>query len=146
MIDPATGILKFAHPLFEVAPSLKRARFVASGPGRRAKILVRNEPYCSWCLDCESEDGSTFSVSLCFRGATLEQVDLVVRAKKYGTSWEDWTLAKERARQAAHDVFLRHQLGNRRKFEWGEVESQFNPKDGISAIVLTYARPKRSKA
>lgn len=100
--------------------------------------MVSNEPYSSWRIAALADPGHPFVVVVYFVADRLSQVHLVESRHEFGTSWDDWSKAKERARKAAHDAWLDAELGSDRTFSWGTVESALDPHGGDAVIILTY--------
>jgi hypothetical protein len=146
-IDPATGTVALAYGADAPAtlgPETRRAAFLASALGARATPLVMNEPWCSWRVGGVELGGLPFALGVYFNGEALWALDLALIDARFGTSWDDWSEAKEQARDAAHKAWLVVQLGRsdaphaRRSYPWGEVAASFDQKGGGSSIWIRY--------
>ena len=141
MIAPATGELRLPSADVVLGPRLTREVFLASRLAEHASPLVVNEPYCSYVVSVPpGELGElAFSVSLQFHGPTLMSLDLMVVDARFGTSWSDWTEAKEQDRRRYHDQWLEATCGLKPgQYSWGGLESRLDPKGGFSSITVGY--------
>lgn len=152
-LDPATGTLKLDDFDTALAPALTRKAFLASPLGQAASDLIVNEPWHSWQLaDCKIA-GRTFLLGVFYEGERLDMVQLFLQDSRYGTSWEDFSPEKEKARRAAHWRWLRSQLGtagtrsssgDERRFAWGTAGAYYDPRNEESSIVISYGKDDRS--
>lgn len=119
MIDRATGTLDVATP--EAGATLRG---------------VRHEDH-------------TWTITTRFSGARLAQVTLFADDATFGTSWDDYTEAKEHARRAVHDALLERDLGPAHRaddehfskewtFAWGRVLSSHDPRGGSTEVQILY--------
>ncbi len=142
MLDPSSGTLLFDRGA--VDPALTRRRFLRSPLARRAKLDVANRSHRTYALAQPLHlDGRLVAADLSFEGEALRAVSVALVDERFGTSWDDWSEKKERARQAAHVKWLRKVLdgaGPRWTLPWGEVESSFDPKGGGSSIAFFYGK------
>jgi hypothetical protein len=152
-LDPATGALKLDDWDTALAPALTRKAFLALPLGKTVRDLVVNEPWHSWQLaDCKI-GGRPFLLGVFYEGERLDMVQLFLQDRRYGTSWEDFSPEKEKARHAAHWRWLRSQLGNagtrspagdERRFAWGSAGAYYDPRNEESSIVISYGKDDRS--
>lgn len=85
---------------------------------------------------------------LLFEGEQLAYYNLWIVDARYGTSWDDWSEAKELARRDAQDAWLVEMLGPgvattgtlTYTFAWGGVWSSYDPKGGSSMIGVRFNR------
>lgn len=99
--------LRFDAAAVEISAALRRASFLASHIGQNATVFVQNEPWCSWRLPELTDGPHRFQLVVYFDGERLAQVRMVDARAEFGTSWSDWTEAKEQARKVSHDEWLR---------------------------------------
>ena len=141
VIDPATGTLHLEGAEPPLSPTLTRTAFLASPLGRQAKVWSQHEPHCAYRAEV-TIGAERFIVVPRFYEAILQGVDLALTGAHWGTSWDDWSEESERARQRAHDAWLRQQLGPPPyTYPWGAIESSYDPRSGSSSIVLRYRLP-----
>ena len=147
-IDATTGALKLDDYDTAIGPHLGRAAFLAAPVGQAARDLTVNEPWHSWKLACRI-GGEAFMLALYFHGETLDMAVLALSDGRYGTSWDDYSEDKEKARHAAHRRWIDDELkrygkslwsGSRRTFPWGAVSADYDPRSGGASIVITYGR------
>ncbi len=123
-----------------IRPDLRRNAFEASSLAEGATVVTSNEPWMSWSIG-RSLGGRPFRLGLYFHGERLEMVVMAIDEHAFGTSWEDWSLANEMARKAAHEEWLAAidpSLGHGREARWGVLDSTYDAKGGGSQIVLRY--------
>ena len=138
MIDHTTGSLHFDDEAIRIAPGLTRAAFLASPLGARAEMWVQNEPHCAYRAQARSR-GKRFVLVLRFQGENVHSVEVALTGDRWGASWDDWSEARERDRQRAHDAWLRGHLGPPPyDYTWGTVESCYDERSGASMIVVRY--------
>lgn len=138
-IDPDTGVVEVPELGGSLAPTITRDEWLASAMARGGAFGVQNEPSCSYAARAFTSDGNAWTLSVRFHGQTLKLVELMVLDAEFGTSWEDWSRAKEQARQQVHDRWLTRTLAHRRTFSWGRVASVFDERAAYSSILVHYA-------
>ena len=141
-IDPATGRTVFHALGFSFGPTLTRAQFLrlpvaaASTPGT---------PHGKWSryqLPVMPQRDTELYAVLHFDGERLASLDLLHSAARFGTSWAEWTQAREQARQAFHEQWLAAEVGLPcGRYRWGEVSSNYDPRGGASLISIAYRSP-----
>lgn len=134
--NPTTGEFLLASGVL-LSPHSSRTSFLSSVEGAQAKVLVKNEPWCSFHLSAGS---SPLSVSVYFKGEFLDSIHFSVSGAEYGSSWGDWSEEKEMKRKSANDAWLqKYELTPGQTYSWGSVWSGYDPKGGFSSIVVRYA-------
>jgi len=53
-------------------------------------------------------------------------------------NWNNWNEEKEKRKKKTFEDWLRKEIGDQRKFDWGTIESYFDNKGGFSSIVMNY--------
>jgi hypothetical protein len=142
MIDPAAGEVRLPLADVVLGPRLTRESFLASGLGEHARSLAVDEPCRVYVLSVPAGElgEMSFDLTLQFDGPTLVSLGLRVVDARFGTSWSDWTEAKEQDRRRHHDDWLAGTCGlGPGQYPWGRLESGFDPKGGFSSIVLRYS-------
>jgi hypothetical protein len=150
-IDATTGTIALAWDggadpagAMMLGPATQREAFLASPLGARAAPLVKNEPWCSWQVPGLRIGGLPFALGAYFHGAALSSLGFALIDKRFGSSWDDWSEEKERARDAAHKAWLVVQLGPSdapnalRSYPWGSVSAGYDSKGGGSSIWIRY--------
>jgi hypothetical protein len=141
MLDITTGDLEIVSLLIRIGSRFTRQQFLASALAEHARILVQNEPYCSFSAGSYELTGLSLGLSLWFYGEQLESIGLFHDAKELGSSWSDWSEEKELKRKQIHDQWLLTLTGHASHFyAWGEIWSDFDAKSGASSIVIRYSR------
>ncbi len=133
--NPKTGELILPSGTI-LSSGLTRSTFLSSVEGARTQVEVKNEPWCSFRFE-ENEDSLTVVVH--FKGESLESVTLSIIDPKYGNSWEGWNEKRELEQKRANNRWLRSKgLVPGKKYSWGSVWSDYDPKSGSSMIVIRY--------
>jgi hypothetical protein len=101
----------------------------------------------------ELSNGKRFHVGLHFQGQRLANITLALSDAAYGTSWDDASEEKERARKAAHETLITADLGAPTMSEapvpgmlelttwsrpWGKIESIYDARTGGSEVRVSY--------
>ena len=142
MINGETGELQFE---FQDCPAkfgsgLTQTEFRSSILGVDAKILVKNGAYSSFTVSNCQNGAHRFSLSLFFLNETLDSLQLVLTVPELENLWTTWSKEKELQLKNLHDKWLASmKLKPKYKFEWGAIESNFDPKSGFSSITIRYA-------
>ena len=141
MLEKVTGAIVLDKDSFRIGSQLRRDHFLASRLAETAKLLVKNEPWCSYLLKPEYINGMPFLISLFFHNQTLQRVELV-DAHDYNENenpWSNWSEEKENNRKVRHDKWLESILGRPPyRHEWGKISSLYDPRSGGSSIIITY--------
>ncbi|HRX83173.1 MAG TPA: hypothetical protein P5307_29105, partial [Pirellulaceae bacterium] len=125
-----------------IGPSLTRHDFLASSIGRSARVSVQNEPYCSFNASIPAGGLLPLPTGLTiyFFHDKLKAVSIAASDDRFGTSWDDWSKAKELERKRYHDQWLAATTGTTNgRFLWGHLSSNFDAKSGFSSIHLRYS-------
>jgi hypothetical protein len=89
-----------------------------------------------WHLHVKPEPG--LHANVLFRGDRLHQVYVLMEIPS--DQHNEWTEANEMERKAAHDRWLRRNLGEPPyEYGWGSVSSEFDAKGCVSEIIVSYA-------
>jgi len=84
--------------------------------------------------------GRRISMSVCFHEHRLESLSLADVDPEFGTSWDDWSEAKEKARADATKRWLEavgYPVGD---YDWGVVWAGTDPKTGDGGGGVRFAR------
>lgn len=81
-----------------------------------------------------------FIISLCFKEEELSELLLVVNERRFDLSsdWSSWSEQKEKEDLKKYQNWLDKELGEERKFHWGDVWASYNPKGESSSIGIRY--------
>ena len=136
-IDPATGVLTSGS--VRIGPDTTKDSMLSAAAFRSGAYTNEADRWFAVELHPQRDGEFTFSLSLMFHGDHLHYLTLIHDDHRYGTSWSDWSRAKEEERRSSHDAWLQQKLGHVNRFwPWGEVWSGFDDKGGFSRIVLRY--------
>ena len=140
MIDKTNGELVIESIPLRIGTRLSRSEFLSLSVGKSAKIVVKNEPFCSYNIGRHEISGLDFIVIIYFYNELLESVSLTSVDDKSGESWADWSEKKELEKKEIHDRWLNHMLGKSSfRYKWGEVWSGYDSKSGFSSIEIRYS-------
>jgi len=111
-----------------------RSSFLATDLGRSAEVEHVNEDWRR--VNIRPEAG--IATTLLFDGDRLHQVWVLMAMPTDET--DEWTMENELKRKAAHDAWLRAELGNPPyEYAWGKIVSELDAKGCISEMIITYA-------
>jgi hypothetical protein len=141
MIDRTTGEVRIPGLGVPLGPALSRDGFLALPPGADVRTWDANEPYHSFAVSVAAgpQADSAFVVVVQFYGRDLTSISLTATGPQFGTSWADWSEAKEKDRLRYHDEWLAHTCGLKPgNYPWGSLYSGMDLKAGSSSIVIRY--------
>jgi len=140
MIDKNTGELFIDSAAVGIGPRFTRKDFVSSILSNESRVLVKNEPYCSFSVGSYEISGLRFIVSLSFYGDILESIELTYDDDEPGSSRSDWSEVKEFDRKRIHDQWLTSLHGrSSHRHRWGEIRSGYDPRSDSSSIIIRYS-------
>jgi hypothetical protein len=84
--------------------------------------------------------GEELGCSILFHGDELHSIQLMSNDPIFGTSWDDHSWEKEKARKERHEEWLERTVGDRRNFSWGRIWSDVDTKAGFASISINYHR------
>lgn len=95
----------------------------------------------SWLIyDNIPISGQVFSVGFSFYNDLLKsiQINFSDHLNYIKDNSAEWTEKNELIRKEKYEKWLTEQIGRQRDFDWGQIGAFYNPKDGVSNIVLRY--------
>lgn len=132
-IDTSNGTITFAQG--RICRSTDKAHFLETTIGREARERLVNASWSHYEIDPEERWVGT----VIFDGDRIDRVFLSMKLDSEDP--ESWTVERERARQAAHELWLQGELGRPPySYSWGRVVSDFDPKGLASEIIVAYDR------
>jgi len=132
-IDVFTGSVSFAAGV--IGPRMSRKAFLDSPIGAAAEKVLENAGFVR--LGFQAEPG--VHATAVFKDDRLHQL-LVLMAMPFDDT-DEWTEAGELQRKAAHDKWLRQELGKPPyRYAWGSIDSEYDAKGCVSEIILTYGK------
>ena len=140
MIDKTSGELMIESIPLSLGRHLTRTTFLSLDVGRSAKIVVKNEPFCSYTIGRHEISGLVFIVIIYFYDELLESVSLTSVDDNSRESWSAWSEEKELEKKEIHDAWLKTILGSASShYKWGDVWSGYDSKAGFSSIEIRYS-------
>ena len=85
-------------------------------------------------------DNQYFNMSLCFIEEKLSQLIMVINDKPFdlNSGWDTWSEKVEKEKLKRFENWLNNELGQERKFNWGEVRANYDQREGSSSINIEY--------
>ena len=105
MIDKKSGELMIKSIPLRLGPRLPRSEFLSFPIGKSAKIVVKNEPFCSYNIGKHEISGFIFAVTIYFYYETLESIS-ISSVDNESTLRSDWSEEKELEKKEIHDRWL----------------------------------------
>ncbi len=140
MIDKNSGELFIDSAAVGIGPRFTRKDFVSSILSNESRVLVKNEPYCSFSVGSHEISGLRFTVSLSFYGDILESIELTHDDEEPSSSRSDWSEEKGSKRKRIHDQWLTSLQGSAsHRHSWGEIWSGYDPRSDSSSITIRYS-------
>lgn len=135
MIDPGSGRI-----------AVKKGAALEPGMALKAFMALFPKRASGGNLRARDAAGNRWIVAPAFRTGRLQSLNLMVDHKRYGSSWDDWSLAKEKKRKAFHDAWLEDLgLGPEHDAPWGTIRSVYDERAGAAMILVTFKKG-RAKA
>lgn len=132
-ISKTGGAIEFADGTIHA--SLDRTAFLATSLGQTATVPQQNAGWTHY--DIRPEPG--IAATLLYDGDRLDRVFLMMDTPSDNPG--QWSEAIERERKRIHDDWLRDTLGDPPyEFEWGKIDSQYDPRSCASDIIVLYRR------
>ena len=80
-----------------------------------------------------------FIITFYFDNDILKMLDFIISDEPIvACSWDDWSEKKELQNRDYYNDWLTKEIGSKRQFTWGTVNSFYDSKGGFSSIVLKY--------
>ncbi len=85
-------------------------------------------------------DNQYFNMSLCFKMEKLSQLTMVINDKPFdlNSGWDTWSVKAEKEKLKKFENWLNKELDRERKFNWGEVWANYDPRGASSSIRIIY--------
>lgn len=159
--DIIAGRIAVTEPAVEIAAELALEAMLAGPLGPRTERTHRNPPWSVHGFRSIRIGAERFSGSLCFREGVLQFVTLATNRPEFGTSWNDFSVEKEKARHRFHTTWLKGLLAGLEPtestgsfqpcevvewtFGWGRISSGWDVKNGLAEVAVVYARPENEQ-
>ena len=155
MIYP-DGTIKLEMPDVSITPRTTRDIFLSSHLFAISKPLNQNVPWSRYSFRPVTADGEHFAGDICFCEGVLYSLILCSIRPEFGSSWNDYSVDKERAKHCFHKELLKRILGrppdehitrvaDERDADagytlpWGEVWASTDMKSAVCDIFIKYA-------
>ena len=127
------------HPSgLRISRELLEAAFIDSTAGRNARVLDMRTGWKWYQLPVLSDGDMTVGISLGFESGRLRQVTLGDASTELGSSWDDWSEAKEQLKADRIRDWLAVMGLAPGIYHWGEVWAGFDPKGGFGGATIRY--------
>jgi hypothetical protein len=137
-IDPASGSLITAQGRIE--PIITKSEMLASAFFHSGNWTNEAAGWYAAQTQTIVAAGEEFACTLRFHFEDLHSVELMNMDPLYGTSWDDYSLEKEAARNQRHEQWLNATIGRKRAYRWGKVWCNIDTKGGFAGIWIHYNR------
>ena len=138
-IDKDTGCILLPEIDAVISPLLSRTQFLQAAAFSAASVTLCSEPWYSYRLPSIPQSETELFIVLQFQGEQLLSLHLAHGSARFGTSWADWTLEQELARQAFNEHWLTSDLClHLGEYSWGDISSIYDDKGGSSFIRVCY--------
>jgi hypothetical protein len=132
-VHTSDGTVEFERG--SVSSATEKTAFLASPLGRGAAVVVENAPYATYRIAPEAGVGATLQ----FNGEQLQNLSCAFAMP--GEDEGDWSEELEMRRKKTHEEWLLREFGNPPyRFDWGEIDCEFDAKGVSSAIIVTYGK------
>jgi len=155
MIYP-DGAIKIGIPNVTITQRMTRDDFLASPLFAVSKPMNQNAPWSRYSFRPVTADGEHFAGDVCFYDGVLYSLSLCSIRPEFGSSWNDYSVEKERAAHCFHKELLKRIFGrppdkhiprgaDERDADagyilpWGEVWASTDIKSAICDILVKYA-------
>lgn len=92
-----------------------------------------------WYTLPQVQDGNVLlSCVLAFKDGTISTVQISDGSPQFGTSWSDWSEAKEQLRAESIAAWLTAQGCPPARYAWGEVWAAYDPQGGVASGGVRY--------
>jgi hypothetical protein len=138
MKDLANGFIRFSGRVAAISPALLLQEFMKSDLYSDVTEESLNG-FPRFTLQPQLVDGNKMSVSLIFNNEKRIFLVNISKTVDQNDSWDSWSEQHELQRKKEHDRLLEKLIGNTsRKFSWGEITSDYDPRSGSSMITVRY--------
>ncbi len=137
LIDIESGQIRLEDNLFSYKMTFEEA--LSLSKSFKIETFDYNNGY-KWINLNEIElNGEYFYFRFCFKSDLLDTIDFGFSSlKKLKRTWSDWTNASELSKQELYEKWLTDNLSPKRNFEWGNIETYYDPKRGTAGITVKF--------
>jgi len=79
-----------------------------------------------------------FFIAICFFEKKVKSIDFSFVSELKSLSWDNWSEADELKKKDVFEFWLNENLGEKRKFDWGNISSHYDGKGGSARIIINY--------
>ena len=128
-MNPPRFVLNHSSDI-SLCAGLSESAFLASLPMLAGNGRDMRTGWVWYRLPAFEDSGVLVSISAGFNLGVLEMLLLSDSSSKYGSSWDDWSEARERDRAASITKWLSAKGYSSGQYGWGSVWSGYDPKGG----------------
>jgi hypothetical protein len=149
------GAIVFESPNVSITPRTTRQDFISSTLYSISEPLNQNVPWSRYGFRPAVASGEQYAGDICFRSGAIYSVALSSLRPEFGTSWNDMSAEKERARHEFHKRLLQDIIKRppdeviargqdqrdadiQFRFSWGTVSACTDFKSGGCDIFIKY--------
>lgn len=139
MIDTNTGTITFLGQNDKVYRGMTKSNFVDSSLSKVIQQDNSHKTASIYALIPQTVYDKIFKISIIF-----DQSDKLFMVQMYSVndkvkSWEDWSEDFAKKDKDLNDGFLAKHIGKPPyKYNWGVIDSQYDPRSGSSVITIRY--------
>jgi hypothetical protein len=152
----SNGTVVFDSPSMSITPGTARDEFLVSPLFHISKPMNQNAPWSRYGFRPVTAGNEQFAGDICFCSGSIYSLNLCSLRPEFGTSWDEASMEKERARHYFHKQLLQNIFGrdpdeliprglDKRdadiafNFAWGSVSACTDFKSGGRDIYIKYA-------
>lgn len=100
------------------------------------KIWEVGTGYCWIYFSDMLYDEKKFAVEVCYHGERLKVIHFTMQ--ECDTPWQEWSEAHQIATEQVYKHWLTAQLGEERRYDWGNVDAYFDRRSALTYMYVYY--------
>lgn len=143
MITVNNGSIEIKDKLLIITPNLTKQVFQNSDLYEDV-VKEENKSFSIYYVKPQIIGKSKFAMTFFFNETGLiDFININLSNESTISSWESWNKDREMDKQIAHDKWLERNIGKSPyKYNWGEIDSTYDPRSGSSFITVRYYKRK----
>ncbi|WP_321290165.1 hypothetical protein [uncultured Sunxiuqinia sp.] len=146
MINKETGEIRFTSTL-NASPEMNFSDAMALTDDLQKSVDDMKNGWKWIRLKAVESDIAQYHIGLAFNEGDLQCLDFTVDPKDSDLSdygYENWSAEKEQNRLKKFEQWLTNEIGQKRSFDWGEIQALYDPKASFSSIVVNYNKTQKT--
>lgn len=83
-----------------------------------------------------------FFLNVCFFQKKTKMINFSFYESQKSPSWDNWNENEEKTKQRKFEEWLNKSIGSKRKFNWGDISSNYDSKGGGTSVTINYQLKK----